>query len=85
MKVQESKKQLAGVLLSGHDGGQADSSLGALEVSIHHWKSGQSLTFATAVTFAALIVMLREEEVVGLSSLSVDQGYVRFTRNERLN
>ena len=32
MEVQESKKNLAGVLLSGHDGGQADDSLGALQV-----------------------------------------------------
>ncbi|KAF1954514.1 hypothetical protein CC80DRAFT_448709 [Byssothecium circinans] len=31
MEVQESKKNLAGVLLSGHDGGQADDSLGALQ------------------------------------------------------
>jgi SNF2 family DNA or RNA helicase len=30
MEVQESKKNLAGVLLSGHDGGQVDDSLGAL-------------------------------------------------------
>jgi SNF2 family DNA or RNA helicase len=30
MEVQESKKNLAGVLLSGHDGGHADDSLGAL-------------------------------------------------------
>ena len=40
MEVQESKKNLAGVLLSGHDGGQADDSLGALQVCrfflIHH-------------------------------------------------
>ena len=33
METQESKKHLAGVLLSGHDGGQADDSLGALQVS----------------------------------------------------
>ncbi|KAF2680949.1 P-loop containing nucleoside triphosphate hydrolase protein [Lentithecium fluviatile CBS 122367] len=32
MEVQESKKNLAGILLSGHDGGQADDSLGALQV-----------------------------------------------------
>jgi hypothetical protein len=32
MEVQESKKNLASVLLSGHDGGQADDSLGALQV-----------------------------------------------------
>jgi hypothetical protein len=32
MEVQDSKKNLAGVLLSGHDGGQADDSLGALQV-----------------------------------------------------
>lgn len=32
MEVQESKKNLAGVLLSGHDGGRADDSLGALQV-----------------------------------------------------
>lgn len=32
MEVQESKKNLAGVLLSGHDGGHADDSLGALQV-----------------------------------------------------
>jgi hypothetical protein len=32
MEVQESKKNLAGVLLSGHDGGSADDSLGALQV-----------------------------------------------------
>ncbi|KAF2273459.1 uncharacterized protein EI97DRAFT_452386 [Westerdykella ornata] len=31
-EVQESKKNLAGVLLSGHDGGQADDSLSALQV-----------------------------------------------------
>ncbi|RFU25502.1 hypothetical protein B7463_g10832, partial [Scytalidium lignicola] len=31
MQVQESKKHLAGVLLSSHDGGQTDNSLGALE------------------------------------------------------
>ena len=31
MEVQESKKNLAGVLLSGHDGGHADDSLGALQ------------------------------------------------------
>ena len=33
METQESKKNLAGVLLSGHDGGQADDSLGALQVN----------------------------------------------------
>ncbi|KAI0129639.1 SNF2 family N-terminal domain-containing protein [Xylariales sp. AK1849] len=33
IKVQESKKQLAGVLLAPHDGGQIDNSIGALEVS----------------------------------------------------
>lgn len=33
MKLQESKKQLASVLLSPHDGGQIDNSLGTLEVS----------------------------------------------------
>jgi SNF2 family DNA or RNA helicase len=32
MEVQEKKRNLAGVLLSGHDGGQADDSLGALQV-----------------------------------------------------
>lgn len=32
MELQESKKNLAGVLLSAHDGGQADDSLGALQV-----------------------------------------------------
>ncbi|KAF4465801.1 alpha- -mannosyltransferase [Fusarium albosuccineum] len=32
MEVQESKKHLAGVLLSPHDGGQADESLGRLEM-----------------------------------------------------
>ena len=32
METQEFKKNLAGVLLSGHDGGQADDSLGALQV-----------------------------------------------------
>ncbi|KAI1084857.1 P-loop containing nucleoside triphosphate hydrolase protein [Whalleya microplaca] len=31
MEVQKSKKQLAGVLLSAHDGGQADDSLGSLQ------------------------------------------------------
>jgi SNF2 family DNA or RNA helicase len=31
MEVQESKKNLAGVLLSGHDGGHVDDSLGALQ------------------------------------------------------
>jgi len=31
METQEFKKNLAGVLLSGHDGGQADDSLGALQ------------------------------------------------------
>lgn len=30
MEIQESKKHLAGVLLSAHDGGQADESLGSL-------------------------------------------------------
>jgi SNF2 family DNA or RNA helicase len=30
VEVQESKKNLAGVLLSGHDGDQVDDSLGAL-------------------------------------------------------
>jgi hypothetical protein len=34
METQESKRNLAGVLLSGHDGGQADDSLGALQVGI---------------------------------------------------
>ena len=33
MEVQHSKKNLAGVLLSGHDGGHADDSLGALQVN----------------------------------------------------
>jgi hypothetical protein len=33
MEVQETKKHLAGVLLSPHDGGQADDSLGGLNVS----------------------------------------------------
>jgi SNF2 family DNA or RNA helicase len=33
IKTQESKKNLAGVLLSGHDGGQADNSLAALQAS----------------------------------------------------
>ena len=37
MEVQESKKNLAGVLLSGHDGGQADDSLGALQVCFLAW------------------------------------------------
>lgn len=32
MQLQESKKHLASVLLSPHDGGQTDNSLGALEV-----------------------------------------------------
>lgn len=32
MEVQESKKNLAAILLSGHDGGHADDSLGALQV-----------------------------------------------------
>lgn len=35
MEVQESKKNLAGVLLSAHDGGQADDSLGGLQVCGH--------------------------------------------------
>jgi len=33
MKLQESKKELASILLSQHDGDQADTSLGVLEVS----------------------------------------------------
>lgn len=33
MKLQTKKKQLAGVLLAPHDGGDADDNLGALHVS----------------------------------------------------
>lgn len=33
MELQESKKNLAGVLLSPHDGGRIDDSLGTLQVS----------------------------------------------------
>lgn len=33
METQDSKKNLAGILLASHDGGQADDSLGALQVS----------------------------------------------------
>jgi hypothetical protein len=33
MDLQESKKNLAGVLLSPHDGGHTDDSLGTLQVS----------------------------------------------------
>lgn len=33
MELQESKKNLAGVLLSPHDGGRMDDSLGTLQVS----------------------------------------------------
>lgn len=35
MEIQESKKHLAGVLLSAHDGGQVDESLGGLHVRGH--------------------------------------------------
>lgn len=33
MKLQESKKELAGILLSQHDGDQVDTTIGVLEVS----------------------------------------------------
>lgn len=33
IETQEAKKNLASVLLSGHDGGQVDNSLGALQAS----------------------------------------------------
>jgi SNF2 family DNA or RNA helicase len=35
MEVQEEKRNLAGVLLSGHDGGEANDSLSALQVSVY--------------------------------------------------
>lgn len=35
MEVQESKKYLAGLLLSPHDDGQVDENLGSLRVSDH--------------------------------------------------
>ena len=35
MEVQDTKKHLAGVLLSPHDGGQTDDSLGGLHVCDH--------------------------------------------------
>lgn len=36
METQESKKNLAGVLLSGYDGGKADDSLSALQVRFYN-------------------------------------------------
>lgn len=36
MELQESKKSLAGVLLSPHDGGHTDDSLGTLQVGCQH-------------------------------------------------
>ena len=38
MEVQESKKHLANVLLSPHDGGQVDDSLGTLQVG-YKWNN----------------------------------------------
>jgi SNF2 family DNA or RNA helicase len=40
METQDSKKNLASILLSNHDGGHADDSLGALQVSSNRYKIG---------------------------------------------
>lgn len=44
MKLQESKKELAGILLSQHDGDQVDTSIGVLEVSSKSSKPPATLT-----------------------------------------
>lgn len=59
MEVQESKKHLAGVLLSPHNAGQTDDSLGGLHVchskSILHCFSNM---FAEIAIVALMVVLL---------------------------
>jgi len=55
MEVQKSKKHLAGVLLSPHDGGQTDDSLGGLHVCD---SESTCIAFANVFTEVAVVALI---------------------------
>jgi hypothetical protein len=69
MEVQETKKHLAGVLLSPHDGGQADDSLGGLNVSFgtNICPGSANMFLPPEITSFALAIFLDDTKGIKLS------------------